>query len=60
MVALLGALWLQKRAKYDRNSVKIAIFRRKLTKIIHWLGTLLPLSPLCNTLDLHRFVQHGG
>ena len=33
LVALLVALWLQKRAKWDWNGVKIAVFRRKITKL---------------------------
>ena len=42
MVAYLVALWLQKRSKCDRNSVKIAIFCRKITKITQGRGSSAP------------------
>ena len=53
LVALLVALWLRKRANYDRNDVKIAICCRKITKIIQTLGAPPP-GPLCDKLELHR------
>ena len=51
LAALLVALWLQKRANYDRNDVKIAICCRKITKITQTLEALPPGS-LCNKLEL--------
>ena len=42
LVALLVALWLQKRANYDRNDVKIAICCCKITKITQTLEALPP------------------
>ena len=44
-----------KRAKGDLNGVKIAIFAAKLQKSPSSWG----LCPLCDTLELQRFVQHG-
>ena len=41
-----------KRAKCDLNGVKAAIFPAKITQ-------QLGLCPLCDTLELERFVQHG-
>ena len=42
-----------KRAKCDLNGVKIAIFAAKLRKLPSSWG----LCPLCDTLELQRFVQ---
>ena len=44
-----------KRAKCDLNDVKIAIFAAKSQKSPSSWG----LCPLCDTLELQRFVQHG-
>ena len=44
-----------KRAKCDLNGVKIAIFAAKSQKSPSSWG----LCPLCDTLELQRFVQHG-
>ena len=44
-----------KRAKCDLPGDKIAIFAVKLQK----LPSSWWLCPLCNTLELRRFVQHG-
>ena len=44
-----------KRAKCDLNGVKIAFFATKLQKS----PSSWELCPLCDTLELHRFVQHG-
>ena len=41
-----------KRAKCDLNGVKVTIFPAKITQ-------QLGLCPLCDTLELQRFVQHG-
>ena len=35
------------------------IFFRKIAKITQRLGAL-PTGPLCDTLELHQFVQHGS
>ena len=43
-----------KRAKCDFNGVKIAIFAAKLQKSPSSGG----LCPLCDTLELQRFVQY--
>ena len=44
-----------KRAKCNLKGVKIAIFAKKLQKSASSGG----LCPLCDTLELQRFVQHG-
>ena len=44
-----------KRAKCDLNGVKIPIFAAKSQKSRNSWG----LFPLCDTLELQRFDQHG-
>ena len=44
-----------KRAKCDLNGVKIVFFSAKSQKLPSSWG----LCPLCDTLELQRFVQHG-
>ena len=46
LLALLVALWLQKRANCDRNEVKIAICCRKIKKITQRLAGGSALRPL--------------
>ena len=44
-----------KLAKCDLSGVKIAIFAAKSQK----LPSSWELCPLCDTLELQRFIQHG-
>ena len=53
---LLLFIWLQNRAKNDCNGVKIAILAEKSQKSPGGWGLCAP-GPLCDTLQLHQFVQ---
>ena len=60
-----------KSAKFDQNGVKVSIFLLKNRKNCPAAGGFTPrppftvtkyllTMPVCDTLELHQFVQHGG